>query len=137
MLPLSRATVEGVAAALKEAGMNAGTQYLTELKLLHVEAGFEIEAWLKRTMDQCSTRAVEVRVETWAADKVLTKSVRKGVTQERWSHVLVGGSLDAERDRGPQHEDPRRVATRQGEVGSNLATNVERRPTRRRGSEEL
>jgi len=78
VLPLSRATVEGVAAALKEAGMKAGTQYLTELKLLHVEAGFEIEAWLKRTMDQCSTRAVEVRVETWAADKVLTKSVRKG-----------------------------------------------------------
>lgn len=39
VLPLSRATGEGVAAALKEAGMKAGTQYLTELKLLHVEAG--------------------------------------------------------------------------------------------------
>ena len=75
VLPLSKSTVEGVAAALKEAGMKAGTQYLTELKLLHVEAGFEVEAWLKRTLDQCrkglerdkgpTTQAVEVRVDSW------------------------------------------------------------------------
>ena len=88
VLPLSKSTVEGVAAAWKEAGMKAGTQYLTELKLLHVEVGFEVEAWLKRTLDQCrkglerdkgpTTRAVEVRVDSWAADKVTAKSRRKG-----------------------------------------------------------
>ena len=32
-------TEEGVATALKEAGLKPGSQYLTELELLHVAAG--------------------------------------------------------------------------------------------------
>lgn len=43
--------VESVAAALKNSGMKSGTQYLTELKLMHIEAGYEVEAWLKRAFD--------------------------------------------------------------------------------------
>ena len=88
VLPLSRDVVEGTAAALKESGMKSGSQYLTELKLLHVEAGYEIEAWLKRTLDQCRkalerekgpiVRALEVRVETQAVDKLEKRSVAKG-----------------------------------------------------------
>ena len=53
VVPLARDTVEGVAAALKEAQMRSGAQYLAELKLLHIEAGFEVEAWLKRAFDLC------------------------------------------------------------------------------------
>lgn len=29
--------------------MKSGSQYLVELKLMHVEAGYEVQAWLKRT----------------------------------------------------------------------------------------
>ena len=50
-LPLDKDTVEGVAAALKEAGLRSGQQYMTELKLMHVEAGFDVEPWLKRSLD--------------------------------------------------------------------------------------
>eukprot|EP00435_Cladocopium_sp_Y103_P052446 s1341_g16.t1 len=70
VLPLAKETVEGVVAALKEAGMKSGNQYLAELRLLHVEAGFEIEAWLKR-----------VRVETEAVDKMKKVCRRKPAPQ--------------------------------------------------------
>eukprot|EP00435_Cladocopium_sp_Y103_P070826 s648_g36.t1 len=80
VLPLSRDTVEGVAAALKEAGMRSGSQYLAELRLIHVEAGYEVQAWLKRAFDLCRSgldrergpvkRAREVRVESEAVDKL-------------------------------------------------------------------
>ena len=72
--PLSKDTVEGVAAALKEAGLKSAQQYMVELKLIHVESGYDVEAWLKRTLDLCKkslerergpvTRAAEVKVET-------------------------------------------------------------------------
>eukprot|EP00435_Cladocopium_sp_Y103_P064597 s1794_g26.t1 len=90
-LPLAKETVESVAAALKEAGMKSGSQYLAELKLLHVEAGYEIEAWLKRTFDLCRKglerergpvkRAREVRVETEAVDKLRKICKRKASPQ--------------------------------------------------------
>ena len=78
ILPLSRAMVEGVATCVKESGMKSGVQYLTALKLLHIEAGHEIQAWPKRSFDQCrkgldrgrgpTTRALEVKLDPWAAD---------------------------------------------------------------------
>ena len=80
VLPLSKDTVEGVATALKESGMKSGAQYLVELKLLHVEAGFEIEAWLKRAFDLCkkalernsgpAVRALEVCLVNMEEDKL-------------------------------------------------------------------
>eukprot|EP00435_Cladocopium_sp_Y103_P044940 s2029_g12.t1 len=58
ILPLSKDLVESVAAALNESKMQSRAQYLLELKVMHIEAGYEIEAWLKRTLDLCK-RALE------------------------------------------------------------------------------
>ena len=77
ILPLSRDTVEAVAAALKESGMRSGAQYLVELKLLHIEAGYEVEAWLKRTLDVC----------------------KKGLESQR-THSQSSGSEDCDMKRG-------------------------------------
>ena len=52
-LPLAKQTVEMVAAALKAAKLASADQYLNELKLMHVEAGFPMEAWLGRTFQLC------------------------------------------------------------------------------------
>eukprot|EP00435_Cladocopium_sp_Y103_P009529 s616_g2.t1 len=87
VLPLSKDLVEAVGAALKESGMRSGVQYLTELKLLHVEAGYEIPAWLKRTLDVVSkalnrergptVRALEVRIADLEEDKLKTVVPRR------------------------------------------------------------
>ena len=53
ILPLTQSTVEGVAAALKAGGMTSANLYLQELKLAHIEAGFDLEAWLSRTFVLC------------------------------------------------------------------------------------
>ena len=72
VIPLHREVVEGVAAAMKRAEMKSGFQYLVELKLLHVEAGFDLSAPLLRTFDLCKKslergkgpvkRAAEVKI---------------------------------------------------------------------------
>eukprot|EP00435_Cladocopium_sp_Y103_P013305 s3307_g3.t1 len=91
VLPLAKSTVEGVAAALKEAQMKSGAQYLNELKLLHIEAGYEMEAWLKRCFDLCkkslernkgpTKRAAEVRVDSEATKKRGKMVSKKGTPQ--------------------------------------------------------
>ena len=53
VFPLTKGGVEGVAAALKAAELASGDQYLNELKLMHVEAGHPIEAWLMRVLALC------------------------------------------------------------------------------------
>ena len=50
IFPLSQDVVEGVAACLKDANMKSGDQYLNELKLCHVERGFDLPPWLIRTL---------------------------------------------------------------------------------------
>ena len=72
-LPLSIQTVERVAAALKAAGFKSGPQYLGELRLAHVEAGYEVGSWLSRSLRLCkkalerdsgpTRRAPEVKAE--------------------------------------------------------------------------
>ena len=52
-LPLVRGTVFGVAAALKKGGYKSADSYLRELRLLHVEAGYNIDAALARCFEQC------------------------------------------------------------------------------------
>ena len=52
-VPLTSKLVQEVAASLKEAGFKSGAQYLVELKLLHIEAGFDLGDHLKRTFDLC------------------------------------------------------------------------------------
>jgi len=41
-----------------------------ELKLMHVEAGYEIEAWLKRTLDLCKKALERSRGPTIRAAEV-------------------------------------------------------------------
>ena len=52
-LPLSVEIVEGVSAAMKAAGFKSGAQYLGELRLAHVEAGYSVEPWLTRSFKLC------------------------------------------------------------------------------------
>eukprot|EP00435_Cladocopium_sp_Y103_P018097 s565_g4.t1 len=78
IFPLSQATVEGVAACLKAADMKSGDQYLNELKLLHVEEGYDLPPWLVRTFSLCKKslirnkgpvkRALEAKVEDISED---------------------------------------------------------------------
>eukprot|EP00435_Cladocopium_sp_Y103_P033500 s818_g8.t1 len=101
-LPLDRGIIEGVAAALKEAGLKSGQQYMTELKLLHVEAGYEIDAGLKRTLDLCKrslerergpvTRAAEVKVETFVSLPPPESGLRKG-TPEMASAMFLWAAI--------------------------------------------
>ena len=58
VFPLSQEVVEGVAACLKDAGMRSGDQYLNELKLCHVERGFDLPPWLVRTLAMCKKALV-------------------------------------------------------------------------------
>ena len=77
-LPLSQEVVEGVAACLKSSGMKSGDQYLNELKLLHVEEGYDLPPWLVRTLSLCkkaltrnkgpAKRAAEARLENISED---------------------------------------------------------------------
>ena len=77
IFPLTKALVEGVAAALKAAGITSGALYLNELKMIHVEKGFEVEQWLQRVFVLCNKsltrnrgpvkRAPEVKLEDLAA----------------------------------------------------------------------
>eukprot|EP00435_Cladocopium_sp_Y103_P023526 s2312_g5.t1 len=78
IFPLSQKMVEGVAACLKAADMKSGDQYLNELKLLHVEEGYDLPPWLVRTFSLCKKaltrnkgpvrRAIEAKVEDISED---------------------------------------------------------------------
>eukprot|EP00435_Cladocopium_sp_Y103_P023223 s1108_g5.t1 len=78
IFPLCQKTVEGVAACLKAANMKSGDQYLNELKLLHVEEGYDLPPWLVRTFSLCKKslirnkgpvkRALEAKVEDISED---------------------------------------------------------------------
>ena len=52
ILPLRAHLVEAVAASLKRAHYKSGVSYLTELKMMQVEAGFPLEPWLCRMLHQ-------------------------------------------------------------------------------------
>ena len=88
VIPLDRDVVEGVAAAMKQAEMRSGFQYLVELKLMHVEAGFDLTAPLLRTFDLCKKslergrgpvkRAAEVRIADLKIDQKKLRCQKKG-----------------------------------------------------------
>ena len=88
VFPLSRELVEGVAAAMKEADMKSGVQYLAELRLMHVEAGHELPGWLRRSFDLCkkglerhrgpTKRAAAVKIEDLNTATLSLKSFKKG-----------------------------------------------------------
>ena len=87
-MPLSKDLVESVSAALKEAGLKSAAQYLAELRLMHIEAGYEVESWLKRTFDLCrkalernagpTLRAVEVKLEGLDTRKLDARAAGQG-----------------------------------------------------------
>lgn len=57
-------TVEDVAAAIKAGGWSSGDQYLNELKLMHIELGFEVNLQMNKLLADCKIkRAPEVRLE--------------------------------------------------------------------------
>ena len=95
-LPLTRDVVEATAAALKVAGLASADQYLGELKLVHVEAGFPLEAWLTRTLTLCKKslsrergpvkRAPEVALESLSED-VWKIHERAAVQAAAWAYA--------------------------------------------------
>ena len=88
--------------------MKSGPQYLVELKLMHVEAGYEVEAWLKRTLDLCKkalersrgpvNRAAEVRVALWKLEELEANALGRGISSSPQARLCMGDRLDAERD---------------------------------------
>ena len=73
-----------MAAALKEAGLRSGQQYMIELKLTHMEAGFNVEPWPKRSLDLCLerergrvARAAEVRLDKMRDDEPVLMGPRE------------------------------------------------------------
>ena len=79
-LPLTQETVEGAAACLKSSGMKSGDQYLNELKLMHVEEGYDMPPWLVRTLSLCK--------KTLARNKGPTKKAPEakleGISEDLW-----------------------------------------------------
>ena len=88
ILRLSKNMVKNVAAALKEAGMKSESQYLVEFRLMHNEAGCEVESWLKRTFDLSrkalegnkgpTLSAVEVKIDEWDNTTMDARSAGRG-----------------------------------------------------------
>ena len=96
-----------MAAALKEAGLKSGQQYMAELKLLHIEAVYDVEAWRKRTFD-LSKKSLESRKRQRSSYTSSRSESRdspsprtfeqetqdKGIAHGRGEDVLVGRNLD-------------------------------------------
>lgn len=53
VFPLQLSTIEDVAAAIKAGGWSPGDQYLNELKLMHIEAGFEVNVQMNKLLADC------------------------------------------------------------------------------------
>ena len=53
VFPLATETVEKVAAAIKAVSWASGDQYINELKLMHIEAGWEVCQHLNKWMADC------------------------------------------------------------------------------------
>ena len=87
ILPLSKDLVESVAAALKESGMKSRAQYLVELKLLHIEAGYEVDSWLKRTLDLCKKGLERARGPPLRAPQGVWKTLMPSGGQRHARHA--------------------------------------------------
>ena len=81
IFPLTEEVIVGVAAALKAAGMKSGDQYLNELKLWHVEQGFEQPGWMIRCMGLCKKALTRGR----GPEKRAAELNPSDITDERWA----------------------------------------------------
>ena len=88
IFPLTQDVVEGVAACLKDAGMKSGDQYLNELKLCHVERGFDLPPWLIRTLAMCKKALIRNKGPV----KRALESKVEDIKEDLW--VLAGTSSD-------------------------------------------
>ena len=89
-LPLSQETVEGVAACLKGSGMRSGDQYLNELKLLHIEEGYDMPPWLVRTFSLCKKALCRNKGPTKKAAEAKLENISDDLWQEKGSEFKGG-----------------------------------------------
>ena len=92
-LPPNKRGVEGVAAALKAAELASGDQYLNELKLMHVEAGHPIEAWLMRVLALCKKSLTRNRGPVKRAPEVTLESIPWTAWSLRGGHKVLLATL--------------------------------------------
>ena len=88
-LPLTRATIEKVAAAMKAGGMKAGDQYLNELKLWHIEEGHPVPPWMIRTIGLCTKSLTRDRGPTKRAKEFQVADL----DDDRWTSRPQQGDL--------------------------------------------
>ena len=97
-LPLTQEIILAVAAALDEAQLQSGDQYIHELKLMHVEAGFEWGAPLERQLFLCKKalkrhRGPEVRAKEVKLSEISENAWNKkcrgtvGHVRPSWSYA--------------------------------------------------
>ena len=93
VFPLTKGGVEGVAAALKAAELASGDQYLNELKLMHVEAGHPIEAWLMRVLALCKKSLTRNRGPVKRVPEVTLESIPWSAWSLRGGHKVPMATL--------------------------------------------
>ena len=81
LFPLKQVVVERVAACLKSAGMKSGDQYLNELKLMHIENGFDTPPWLTRVMGLCKKAMIRNKGPTKKAVESKIEDIREDLWQ--------------------------------------------------------
>lgn len=86
--PLSVSAIKGLASVLKLAGYKAGSNYLTEAKLVHVELGHSWNHTLDRALFQCKKAMDRGRGPTKRAPEV---------PEGKWQHPSMAASMAANR----------------------------------------
>lgn len=98
--PLQQETILGVSTALDEAKLQSGDQYIHEIKLMHIEAGFDWSAPLERQLFLCKkalkrhrgpeVRAKELQIADLSKEKWESKCTTKGgYTRPAWMYAMA------------------------------------------------
>ena len=89
IFPLQKEVIEGVAAALRAAGLKSADQYLNELKLMHVELGHMIPPWVSRCLWLCEKAALRNKGPTKHAMELNPREF----TEKTWEVIAVEPEL--------------------------------------------
>ena len=92
IFPLQLSTIEDVAAAIKAGGWTSGDQYLNELKLMHIEMGFEVNLQMNKLLVDCKRSIRRNRGPVRRAPEIRLDDV----AQLKWM-LWCGGSKRAAR----------------------------------------
>ena len=110
VFPLQKQVIEGVAAALRQAGMKSSDQYLNELKLLHVELGYPTPPWMIRCLWLCKRAAMrdkgpvkhavemnprEFKDEQWSVEMVEPQGIKRPCPCYLWACVWMLREIEA------------------------------------------